>query len=508
MTLLCATIDQKNQSLVCFTTTILNNQSQPITSSEDENVLELLYQQGLSLKNRLQYKKALEWCQFVYHNSHEILGPNCSLTLNTVRTIAEIYNEQGNHSKSTEWFQKAFKASTTMYGNRHRTTIAVMNDVALSLSMMDLFTEALSWQNRALSLCIHTRGHDDVDTYAIINNLGCIYDRSGRTWEAFVQFSKVMSWRKANLGKNHSDTHAVWNNLAVSFYRQHRFAESLSWYRKAFTAQIKTLGHQHSDTLATMNNMALALSARGSHDEALHLLKESQTRLTSIEHPASQLGCTVLYNYAVVLCRQKQYPEALQIIDSALASHHAERLDFSSLLNFTNMIALSLKRKGDTGNAVHWLRCVIKWQKIERGKTHHTTVIAGIHLAEILQKQGGCEEALKLWNNALRHCEDGVGSHDCSTILILKNIAGILVGQCRLAEALAAYQRVYVGCSVLYGTASEQTLDAIFDLGYVQQHTKNHTLASDNLKLVVEGYKNLLGKKHPKTKSAEALLKM
>jgi tetratricopeptide (TPR) repeat protein len=159
----------------------------------------------------------------------------------------------------------------------------------------------------------------------------------------------------AALGDGYDDDLArakIANNLGWLYQRQDRYREAERWFRCALQSRQKSLPADSLEVAYSFNNLAEIYRIEGRYWEARNLMETAVRNLQQSHTDAPGLPI-ILSNFAMVLCRFKEFDDAEHLLRTALASYQKLGKDLSREYAVTlNNLGQALEGKHELAAAV------------------------------------------------------------------------------------------------------------------------------------------------------------
>ncbi|KIM98316.1 hypothetical protein OIDMADRAFT_202132 [Oidiodendron maius Zn] len=202
------------------------------------------------------------------------LGPEHTLTLDTVHNLGNLYRDQGKLAKAEQMYQRALEGCENALGIDHTSTLKTVNNLGVLYRDQGKLAEAEQMHHRALKGRETALGVEHTSTLETVNNLGILYREQGRLAEAEQMFQRALQGKEKALGREkalspeHTSTLNTVNNLGTIYQNQGKLTEAEQMFQQALQGREKALGTEHTSTLDTVNNLGLLYLNQGKLDEA------------------------------------------------------------------------------------------------------------------------------------------------------------------------------------------------------------------------------------------------
>lgn len=303
-------------------------------------------------------------------------------------------------------------------------------------------------------------GAGDPNVAASLAVLGAVQLKNGNTGEAESSFRQALGIYEKRFGPDHEYVGAALNNLGLVLERQGNFSGAELLLRRALTIKEKTQGKNNPDTAVTLANLARVLDRQGKSGQLAQGgtpaaapsgggSAESQQLAAQAQSAASQGD----FSQAEALHRR-----ALAIHEKELGAEHPTTL--ATLTNLGNVMLLQGKFK----DAEQVFRRVLASREKVLGPDHPDVAVSLNNVANSLFEQSkqdelsaaparrlrnSANEAMQrqtsetetLYRRALAIQERQLGPNHPSVAATLNNLAVLLAGRGRYADAEPMHKR-------------------------------------------------------------------
>lgn len=239
--------------------------------AEDAQHTAALYHLGLALHAQGRTQEGI--------NHYQALLQRYPENLHAWINLGDLYGKAERAEQAISAWERALQLDAD--------SVLVLNNIGITCANLGRVAEAVGYFRRAASIEPHRH-----DLWFSLGNALLGLARHDQAERAFTQALRI--------DPAHAQTH---NNLAVTLGSLQREEESIAQFRKALACD--------ADLADGLNNLALALYKHDAQEEALGLLRHCVDR-----HPGYALGWA---NLGMVLQGMGQLPEAVRVIDQALA---------------------------------------------------------------------------------------------------------------------------------------------------------------------------------------------
>jgi tetratricopeptide (TPR) repeat protein len=282
------------------------------------------------------------------------------------------------------------------------------------LILLDRKIEAEELHRRTMHLQTETLGPTHPNTLATMDRIGDILEAQGRDSEAEETFVQALNIRLHTLGPKHEITQDALDKYGMYLRRNSRYKEAYNIWRVALQARVQGDPSIYDPTWATqLGFLGLGLLLSGNSKEAEVCLREALSErekgLMDEEYASS------LTQLARALATKGDYigaepflTHAYEWHDKHTSSRYENKLQVMSEL--TRVLGEVDGRLDDAENVAR--RCLTERRERSDAKSYDLYE-SMFMLGDILEKQGRCEEALELVEQAYEGARKDLGEqHD------------------------------------------------------------------------------------------------
>lgn len=367
----------------------------------------------------------------------ELLGPDADETIVALAILGRALAKLQRVAEAREILERARQRAEARPASREA-LVEVYRALHFSALHAEELAEAERWIERALGLFAHEESIDDPSRRVAQLDLAALLNLRGAWRHAEEQAREVLEWSQRYNGERHANTLAARHNLALSLDRQGRWVEAEPLFRRNHETARGWLGEADPFTLNALGGIASNLTLQGRGDEAQSHLEvlvdlahqrygpdhetsmvastnlatqlrengdvsgaETMTRdlvdrISSTLGPRHQLAHINRYNLAEMLFVEARYREAASIARSARAEMAASLGDDHLFTLVTDAVLGASLAHLDDPEGVRLLREVIERESRVLGADHPNTLEARFHLAGVLYREGGRDEAIAI----------------------------------------------------------------------------------------------------------------
>ena len=183
-----------------------------------------------------------------------------------------------------------------------------------------------------------------------------------------------------------------------------------------------------------------------------------------------------------------------------------ERLDFETMLNAKNTLAMAKKASGETSAAITLYENILLGIRTLDTPSFklHTAVLN--NLAAIYKDEKNYEKADSLYRNSFEIHENVYGREHPQSIMLLQNIRNVAVNRDRIDQADSLSASIIELKRGVYGAQSWQLAQSYNTYGTIQFIFGNFNVATEYVEQAHDIYSNVLGENHNWTINSRLLL--
>jgi CHAT domain-containing protein/Tfp pilus assembly protein PilF len=322
------------------------------------------------------------------------------------------------------------------------------------------YNQAENLAKQAVAAGIAGFGAGDPNVAASYAVLGAVQLKNGNTGEAESSFRQALSIYEKRFGPDHEYVGAALNNLGLVLERQGNFSGAELLLRRALAIKEKKQGKDNPDTAITLANLARVLDRQGKSGQ----LALGSSATTGTGAAAGSAESQQLAAQAQSAASQGDFSQAEALHRRALAIHEKELgadhpTTLATLTNLGNVMLLQGKFK----EAEQVFRRVLAAREKVLGPDHPDVAVSLNNVANSLFEQSkqdelsaaparrlrGASEAMQrqtsetenLYRRALAIQERQLGPNHPSVAATLNNLAVLLAGRGRYADAEPMHKR-------------------------------------------------------------------
>ncbi|KAK0644374.1 hypothetical protein B0T16DRAFT_460436 [Cercophora newfieldiana] len=157
------------------------------------------------LRDRGRYAEAEELYKQSYEMYKEAFGPEDSLTLDTLHSLALVYECAGRHSEAEELQVHVLEISQRQLGLDHYVTLIAMRDMARWCCNKGQWEKAERLLTHVVETCKLKYGEGDPDTLFYTSDLAGVWKSTGRLGEAIVTMQRCVDSLGQIMGLDNPD---------------------------------------------------------------------------------------------------------------------------------------------------------------------------------------------------------------------------------------------------------------------------------------------------------------
>lgn len=237
----------------------------------------------------------------------------------SLRTLAEVLEEAGDHPAARPLFARALAILERAHGPAHADVARAAADVARSLCFTGDMAGAQKEFERAVGLQERLLGPRDPDLARTLMHLGTVLMRRGEYARAQEVLDRSLAIRGEVLGAAHPETAEAFNALGDHARLEGDYEGARRLYERALSIRVRASGESHPRVATVLTNLAilryLTGDYRGALDDHRRVLAIREAALGP-DHP--EVG-NALDNLGMVLSEIGEKTEARPILERALA---------------------------------------------------------------------------------------------------------------------------------------------------------------------------------------------
>ncbi len=231
----------------------------------DEDLLTLVSMRTLGelYENRDELRAARKVLEHALAASRTVLGEEHKLTLAMMTSLATVRRRQGDLRGALDLQEPAFRISRQLLGEEHLFTLRAMDDLAEILKDQGNDGEARDLREFVVEARGKVLGREHPETLKAVVNLAAVLYKLGHYERARELDEKALSLMRDRLGEEHPWTLIVMDNLAAVRFAQRDLAGARELQERVLPALQRLQGEYHTDTLLAMNNLAITIAGQG-----------------------------------------------------------------------------------------------------------------------------------------------------------------------------------------------------------------------------------------------------
>ena len=354
----------------------------------------------------------------------------------------------------------------------------------------------------ALELRRATLGTRNADTAASLHDLGSLEFRRSRWTEAEALIGEAGAIF-AELDPNDPRVIELMGQRAAVISNLGRRAEAETILRQALAASEKSRGPENNETLAILNNLGFTLQDEGKTDEALPLYRrvvDTRTRVLGPDHPSTLIA---MNNLSAAYWDAGDLKSAWEIQSRVLEA----RRRVSGPTHPDTVLALSnsaffLEKLDRTEEALAMYEEALKIEQVRVDAGHgDIPSVAGLHdnLSTVLQALGRWDDAERHLRLSLELVTKALGPESPDTLVVNHNLGAFLVRRGRLDEGAAILESNLAQREKILGMDHPDTLASRQNVVQLRAAQGRLEEAETLGRSVLEDRRRVRGPDHPAT---------
>lgn len=402
------------------------------------------------------------------HACESTLGKDHPTTLGTVTNLGVLLQKQGRLKDSKALIDRALRGYLQELGPTHKRTVSTMTTLAHVMADLQNLTDARGLVAQALKEYDANPalgGPDHPVTIAAVYQMGVIEHELGRLDRAKELYERALKCREMLYGSRHPDSLMVLNNLSVLLMEQDQLEAARGSFARTLAGRQSVLGELHTDTLSTMHNYGVCHKSLGKYAEARELLENTLRGRDQVLGKDHHDTVGTVCELAKSLQLLKMYDAAGTLYERALGAHE-RTVGYGDGLQCL-------------GVAHTYGQMYVEITQLDAAKKIYERAYAGQARAVGAGSIGSLKMLICLGNVTLRmglkteaqaHYSAVVRTHDALRVtnwddpllpdyfITCYNLAGLLRKQGGINEAKKMYKKCLEGFTKLYGEEFSATL--------------------------------------------------
>jgi tetratricopeptide (TPR) repeat protein len=248
----------------------------------------------LSLRARMaEIDRSVDLFRAVLADQKKILGSSNPETINTMVSLAAVYQDQGRYSDAVNTYKDALELSNQVEDsdNAALLRLRIMDGLAgVYISIGDI-GQGIPLYEQTLADRMRLLGQDHPDTLTSRNNLALAYQWVGDRARAIPLYEQTLADSIRVLGEDHPSSLTTRNNLATAYRSVGNLARALELFEQTLTGAVRTLGEDHPDTLRIRFQLALTYETAGELGQAIVFYEKAladSVRILGENHPLTE----------------------------------------------------------------------------------------------------------------------------------------------------------------------------------------------------------------------------
>jgi len=323
---------------------------------------------GDAYRELREHRKALKWYAKAEDHYRSTTNMDSTIFADILMDRARVYSQMYEPQRAIDAYNSAHAIFVQAFGDLSNPVANTNMNVGIDLIKAGKYQQAEGRLLKAKSIFEQTSDSLSINFNRVYSNLGYLYRKMGDYLRALDYGKKALRIKLHNYSSDHPSVGKYYANIGDVLMALDRPKEALPYYEKNLENQLKSRGINHPQTAGSYADIAWVMAELGEFEKAIRLEKQSNTILSKkypVYHPYrvagnSNLGLwyekkgefsaamnayrtsihqiligpepqpNVLANiYAQkgdAYLNQKQYPLALQAVDSAImiATHRKD----------------------------------------------------------------------------------------------------------------------------------------------------------------------------------------
>ena len=281
-------------------------------------VLETLLYRGISNEglglNRLaeaDYRSALA-------DLRQTLGVQHPQTIYAMNTLSKFLLSEWRDTEAYELLQETVSVARLAFGDTDGRTLAATTLYAMAALRLGRLDESEKLARKAHAGLVALHGALHEESLLALQAVAGVVDERGNTELAERYLREVFQGAEQLFGGKHQFTLAARHNLASTLSENGRITESIAMHREIQRDLQAILGATHPSTLASKIQLARTLTDAGQFPEAKQVLDSALDAVQVGGHDSGSLMFDVLYGLGILAKKQGQYDAAERLLNASL----------------------------------------------------------------------------------------------------------------------------------------------------------------------------------------------
>lgn len=422
---------------------------------------------GAKLKGSAEHAEmAQEWLERALSGFD---GDGDDDTLQTVYSIALLYNQRKDHDKAFEWFERALKGyEKSTAENAKLLTINILQQLAWIKRFKNDLARSLDFYMRALEISETSYGAGSPQystAFETVEKAAVNLKAKGDVATALGWYTRLLSATKDKHSKaasqRYADTLKEICTVAGTFRTKKEFGHALDWYQEALSSYNGPSSSTNPEALKIMNNIAITHKEAGAVDKAIewHLKALKGYELCPQD---SRAGMEATIRRLCIIYKEKDdFNKARELYNHALSLYHPSSSEYSKFLLEMQKVAKEFTDKADLSTALQWYSsCLLGHERLcTQGKVSKgfSDVVNNITVTAVeFRKKKDFEKALEWFDFGLAAYRKIVDNSHPNALNIVEHIAIIHKEQGSHQKALDTYDSALTGYSRKGGVVAMQ----------------------------------------------------
>ncbi len=230
---------------------------------------------GRAYRHIEDFSNALEYGQMAVDIAEKALEDDYSDYINSVYSLAKVYDEMSNPIKSLTLYEKALDLSRDYFGENSADVADCYLNIGGIYEVLGNYSKALAYNKNALTRYKLNYGEKHNRVASCYNNIGNLLESLGDYEQSKIYRVKALDLKTAIFGFHHPIVAKYFYNLAGTFQREEKYELALENYFKSLKIQIDAYGYDHSNISRTKRHIGYVYFLQGNNEKALEEINQA-----------------------------------------------------------------------------------------------------------------------------------------------------------------------------------------------------------------------------------------
>ena len=425
-------------------------------------------------------QEALEYLSKAYALAFDKWGEKNLITVNTLRSLAEVYTELEQFEIAKDILEKVYEVYMESLGKKDKDTVMVLSDIARIYIKLGEFEKALNYSRQAYDGIKSALGEEHIITIGILSDMALIYSNLCEYNEAEKLYRKIYPLMINTLEEKHPNVATVLENMASLYSYLDQHYKALDLYNKAYEIYKCISEEIHPSAVRTLYNIAIEYSRIGKIDEAKTL------SVQALEFMKSRIGedkleiATMQYGLANICTDLGEYEEAKCYYELAYETRKMVLGENNLDTIFTlDKLAKLLSDLEEYEEAKPLFEKVYEVYKLEFGEDSSEAVGILFYLASIASELGDLEEAKCLYEKLYGLMKGSLGEGNSEVFNILNKLAAVYNDLEEYDDAKNLYAEVYDKMKEQLSVEHPYICDALYNISWAYAGLEEYKKAKE-----------------------------